>query len=102
MPRTGHEMIVHHSCSLHERVTDSAAHEIEPALEKVLAHGVGFGRPRGKFFPALPTIDFLFSPDEAPDVFVKGSELLLHRQKGFGVSDGGRDFQAVTDDSGVS
>src|SRR6266478_9762705 len=42
------------------------------------------------------------SADEAPNVSVKCPELLLHFEESARVTDGGVDFQAVADDSGVA
>ncbi len=46
----------------------------------------------------------LFGPtaDEAPNVGVKGPKFFLNFQEGAGIADGGVDFQAIADDSGVA
>jgi hypothetical protein len=36
-----HQMIIHHSDRLHERVTNGGTHEREPAPAEVFAHRIG-------------------------------------------------------------
>ena len=48
------EVVIHHPHRLHERVTDGAADELEPAALQVLAHGVGLGRAGGDLGERLP------------------------------------------------
>src|SRR5882672_1374778 len=95
-------MIVDHADGLHHGVTDSRADEIETALAKVLAHGVGFGgtsRDLSEGFPAVPNG---LAVDEAPEISVEAAELFLDGEEGFGVLDRGLDLQTVSNNAGVS
>jgi len=50
----------------------------------------------------FPGVLLRLTADEPPDVSVKGAELFLDLKEGAGVADGGVDFKAVADDSGVA
>src|SRR5437773_11001867 len=50
----------------------------------------------------FPGVLLRLTADEPPDVGVKGAELFLDLKEGAGVADGGVDFKAVADDSGIA
>src|SRR5260370_11454103 len=74
----------------------------QTALPEVLAEGVGFERFCRDAFVSFQGVLFGLTADEAPNVGVEGAELFLHFEESAGVADGGVDFQAVADDSGVA
>ena len=99
---TRNQMIVDHARALHEGVANGRADEAEAALLQIFAEGVGFGGLCREAFVGFPSVLFGLAADEAPDVGVEGAEFFLNFQEGAGVTDGGVDFEAVADDSGVA
>src|SRR5476649_55116 len=76
------QVVVDHAGGLHVGVADGRADELETAIEQVLAHRIGFGRARRHAFHAAPPVLFRFAADEAPDVAIERTELLLYGEKG--------------------
>jgi hypothetical protein len=90
-------MVVDHADSLHKSVTDGRTDEFKPAPFQILAHGVGFLRPRRDLLHAPAPVADGLAAGELPDVPVKTAELLPDLEERPGVQDGGADFQAVAD-----
>src|SRR4051794_32106164 len=76
-------MIIHHPSRLHERITNRRTHKFNPALEKILAHRVGFRRASGQTRPRRPAIDDWFFAHELPNIPIEPAEFFLRLQKGF-------------------
>src|SRR5882762_3420406 len=100
--KTRNQVIVDHARGLHEGVANGRADEAETAFLEVFAEGVGFGGLCREPFVGFPGVLFRLAANEAPDVRVKGAEFFLNFQEGAGVTDGGVDFEAVANDSGVA
>jgi hypothetical protein len=100
--RTGDEMIIDHSCRLHERITDRRPDEFESASQQVAAHGVGFGAVRGYVSQSSPTILDWFAVDKPPKISIETSEFFSHLEKSLRVLDCSRDFQSVPHDAIVA
>jgi hypothetical protein len=66
MSRTGHEVIVHHSRRLHQRVADCRAYKFKSTLQKIAAHRIGFRGARGHLGRGSPAILDRLSADELP------------------------------------
>src|SRR5947207_316647 len=75
-------VVVDHADGLHECVADRRADEFESAPQKVLAQGVGLGRPGGNLFNTFPLVTDWLSADELPEVSVEAAELLLDIEEG--------------------
>jgi len=99
---TRNQVIVDHARGLHEGVANGRADEAETALLQIFAEGVGFGGFCREAFAGFPGVLFGLAADEAPDVCVKGTEFFLDFEEGASVTDGGVDFEAVANDSGVA
>src|SRR5579862_6050377 len=95
MTETGDDVVVHHANRLHEGIADGRADEAEPTALQIAAHDISFACS-GRHVAHRPAPVLNRSPvDELPEVPVETAELVAHFQKGFGVVDGGADFQAV-------
>ena len=96
-----HQMVVDHSCRLHEGVTDGGADKAEAASLEVLAHRVGgFGLGR-HVLHTLPRVPERAPSDEPPDVIVERAEFLLYLQKRPCVRYARLDLQTVPDDARI-
>ena len=94
-------MVVDESGGLHECVANRGADEAKAALEQGFAQQdgeIGFGRNLLEIRPAV--LDGL-AADEIPNEIVEGAEFFLNLQEGFGVGDGGLDFEPIADDAGI-
>src|SRR5437899_4145411 len=91
-------VVVDQPSSLHERVTDGRADEIEAALLQILAHRVRFRSARRNSLPQPPGVHSRFATDKLPDIAIERAELLLYRQKCLGVLYGRSYLQPVADD----
>ena len=87
MPEAAYQVVVDHSCSLHERIADRRANELESAPRKFLAHGTGLRRLRWNLALGFPDIHLRLALYEPPDEFVKAAEFALNHTKGAGVLD---------------
>ncbi len=76
-------MIVHHSDSLHERITYGRANETEAAFFQIFAHGIGFGCAGRNVAQALSRIQLRLAPDKSPDVAIEGPEFFLDERNAF-------------------
>jgi hypothetical protein len=101
VPKTIHQVIIHHSHRLHEGVRNGRAHEFESSTQKISAQRVRIGSARRDLWEAFPKIDFGFASNEAPNVGIETSKLLLDEEEGLRVLDGGFDFQPVSNNAGV-
>src|SRR2546426_1105678 len=101
--KTSYHVIIHHPRSLHVRVADRGADELEAALLQVFGQGVGLRRGRPDGFSSQ-SIGIAHCPvsREAPDVPIETAVLLLHVEKPPRVSNGRFDFQAIANDARVS
>ena len=99
MAWTRDQVIVDHTCSLHQRVADRRTDKFESALQQVAAHRVGLGCARGYVEHAPPAILNWLAANEAPEIKVERSEFLLHSEKALRVCDCRCDFQSVPHDS---
>src|SRR2546422_4013366 len=95
------EVVVDQADGLHEGVTDSGTDKFEAALTQVCAQGVGFACLRGDLPQVFPGVFDWPAADKAPEIGVEAAEFLLHGQEGFGVLNGGGDFEPVADDARV-
>src|SRR5208282_536712 len=95
---TLHRVVVYHAGGLHESVADGGADEVEATFLQILAHRVRFRSPGRNPLPQPPGVHSRFAPDKLPDIAIERAELLLHRQKCFGVLYGGSYLQPVADD----
>src|SRR5437899_4551320 len=91
-------VVVDQPSSLHERVADSRADEIEAALLQILAHRVRFRSARRNSSPQTPGVHSGFATDKLPDVAIERAELLLHVEKCLGVLYRRSHLQPVADD----
>jgi hypothetical protein len=81
MPKTAHQMIVHHARGLHEGVTNRRAHKAKTALLQIFAHGVRFRGSSRDLFVRFPCVQLRPAPDKSPDVSIEGSEFFLDFQE---------------------
>src|SRR6266481_6777614 len=91
-------VVVDQPSSLHERVTDGRADEVEAAFLQILAHRVRFRSARRNSLPQPPGVHSRFPTDKLPDVAIERSELLLHLEKCLGVLYRRSHLQPVADD----
>jgi hypothetical protein len=102
IPETVRSVIIHHSNSLHERVTNGWTHKPEPALAQLLAHRVRLVRRRRNLAErAEPMLDGL-PANKSPDVLVERAEFFACNQDLFSVSDRRLDLQSVTNNPSVT
>lgn len=101
MAITAGQVVVDHSCRLHEGVADCRTDELEAAFLEGLAHGIRFGRCGGNVFEAFPMVADGSTVNKLPDVGIERAEFSLDIQEGAGVSHGGLYFKPVADDAGV-
>src|SRR5262245_43875030 len=90
-----HGVVVHHPDRLHESITDSGAHELEPAPQEVLAQRVRLLGARRDLLEGAPAVHLGLPPHEGPEIGVEGPELALDLQEGPGVPDRARHLEAV-------
>jgi len=95
-------VIVHYTDRLHKRITNGRAHEAEPALLQILAHGVRFRGSRRNVARTFQPRLLGFPADELPDVFIEAAEFFPHGQKAFSVVDRRRYLPSVAHDPSVS
>ena len=76
VPETGHQVVVHHPCRLHEGVADRGAHEGKTPLFQVPAHVLRLRGDRRDMVDLSPPIFLRFSPDQTPDISVETPLLL--------------------------
>ena len=88
IPETLHHMVVHHSRSLHQRVTDGRAHKFKPALGKIFAHGIRFPGACRNVVQRTPLVLYRTAAHKLPDISVEASELFLNGEKLLRVPDG--------------
>ena len=98
---TGSGVVIDHTDGLHEGVADGAADESKAAFFQVFAHGVGDLGGGWEADMSFPRVLDGLAANERPNVFVEGAEFFLDLQQGLCVADGGLDFQAIANDSGI-
>ncbi len=87
--------VVHdHARGLHQCVANGRADERESGLFQGFAHRQRFGGDRRDFAAILEMIDDRLVTDERPEE----RHRVLQRQPGLGITPGGVEFQAVSDD----
>src|SRR3972149_4033647 len=91
-------MVVHQADRLHECVTDGRPDELEAAPHEVLRQGLRDPRPRRHLPDGMPAVADRMPADEAPQVRVEGSELLLHGEERPGALHRALDLGAVAND----
>lgn len=101
MPETAHNVVIHHASGLHMGVANGRADEFKTARLEVFAHGVGLLSFRRNLLAGFPVIDFRRAVGELPYILVECPEFFLGCEEGFGVGDGGGDFQAIANDTGI-
>ena len=94
-------VIVYEAGRLHVCVDDGAAYESKSASLQIVGKGVTLGSSGRHLRHILPSIDLGRSAHELPDVRIKRTVLLLNLEKGLGIGDRRRDFQAVPDNPGI-
>ncbi len=92
-------MIVDHSGSLHMRITDGRADEVEAALLQVLAKRIRLAARRRIVLQCSQRVHDWLTVDKTPDVGIESAELFLNCQKTFCVGDRGRQFLSIADDA---
>ena len=102
MPRAGHEVIVHHSGRLHQRIADCRACKLESMPQQVAAHRIGFPGPRRYLGHRSPTILDRLATNETPQISVEGSEFFAHGEKRLRILDRRRDLQPVAHNAFVT
>ena len=71
MPKTGCQVVVYHSRTLHKRIANRAANKLEAGFFQGLAHGIGLrGRCRHKA-AFVPLVRERAAINELPDELVK-------------------------------
>ena len=101
IPEASDKVVVDHSGRLHKCIADGRADEREPALDEILAHGIGLRRARRHISHMLPAVLQGFPAHEAPHIGVKTVEFLLYSKERLGVPYGGADFQTVANDARI-
>src|SRR6266404_3744746 len=101
IPKTTHQMIVHHPGRLHQRVTNRRPHEPKSPLLQILAQRVRFHRLRRQAFVRLPRILLRPPTHKSPHVRVKRPKLFLHLQERLRISDRRRNLQPIPDNPRV-
>jgi hypothetical protein len=99
---TGYEVVIDHPGRLHQGVADRRADKLEPALQQVAAHRVGFGRARWNVGHPSPAVLLRLVADETPEVSVEASQLLARHEERFRVLDRGCNLQTVSYDADVA
>src|SRR6476646_4350470 len=94
-------MIVHHSGSLHQRVTNGRPDKFESAPLEVAAHCIGFRCARGHLSHPTPAILLRLAADKTPKISVKAPKLLPNGEKGFRILDSRSNLEPVSHDPGV-
>ena len=102
MTEAGGEVVVDKPRGLHEGVADSGADETKATLEEFFAELDGEIRFGGDLLQVRPPILKRRAANEVPDEFVEGIEFLLDPEEGFGVGDGGLNFESIANDAGIA
>ena len=92
MPKTTHQMIIHHPDRLHVGVHDRAADEFEATLFQIFAQRIGLERGGGRVTQTSPAVLNGLSIHESPNVVVEASEFVLNVQERPRVGDSRIDF----------
>jgi hypothetical protein len=96
-----YQVIVDHSCCLHERIPDAGAHDVNPRFfMSLLTASEFFGRCRDIGNPSAPVLHRC-STREPPDIDIEGPELLPDLEESLRVLDRRSDLQAIADDARV-
>ena len=101
VPRASHQVIVDQPARLHECVANCGADELESALEQITAERVTLGCSRGYFGGRAALIFARPASDEAPDVAIETTELVLHLDERLRIPQRRGDLQSIADDTGV-
>jgi len=88
-------MIVHHAARLHESVTNRRSHETKTAPLQIGAQAIGKERFRRDIFVFCGIIDDWNAVDEAPEIRIQRSALMLQRCRSSRIVDRGRDLGAI-------
>src|SRR5437868_7816984 len=96
------EMIVHHSDSLHQRVTNGRTDKFKSAPREVEAHCIGFRCARRHLTHLAPPILLRLAADKTPKISVKAPELLSNHENCFRILDGRSNLEPVSHDPGVA
>ena len=97
---TGH-VIVDQAGGLHVCIHDCATDEFEAAFFEVFAERIRLCRRSGYIAVFLESILNRLAVHEAPNVLAEATKLFLHRNKSFGVANGGLDLESVTNNCRV-
>src|SRR5436853_804543 len=101
MPEAADNMVVHHSCGLHEGIADGGTHKLESPLPEILAHCIRLARPSRDLLQRTPCIHLGFPTDKLPDIRVEATELVLNGEEGLGVLNGRSDLEPISHDAGI-
>src|SRR5580765_123600 len=101
IPKACHEVVIHHSHSLHEGVTDRTSDETKAALFQILAHRIRHRRARRDLARLCPRIHSLTASNKLPDVSIKAAEFFCNCQHCLRITDCARNLQPVAHDAFV-
>ena len=99
MPEAISCVVIYHAHCLHESVADGRAHKFEAMLEKPFAHGIRRRGPRRYLGKRSKLVRNRFAFDKLPNVFIKGTPLLLNSQELLGIHDGRLDLETIANDA---
>src|SRR5690349_4049608 len=102
VPEAFRGVVVHHSNSLHERVTYRWTNKPEASLAELLAHRVRLLRRRRNLAERAERVLDGLSTNKSPNVLVKRAEFLAGDQDLSSVPDCRLDLQAITNNSRVT
>ena len=85
-------VVVHHPGGLYMGIADGGAHELEPALAQVVAHGIRLGCGRRIIVQLVKSIHHRPPVHKPPDISAEGAELVPYLQEPLSVGDSREDF----------
>jgi hypothetical protein len=95
-------VIIHEAARLHVRVADRRSHELESALQELLAQRVGLRRP-GRYILERSTRDTRWlAVDESPDKCVERAELVADLKEAARIGNERRHLETVPHDAGIT
>src|SRR5690349_4507349 len=97
--KASHEMVIDHSCRLHECVADCRADESKTAFGEIFTHCVGFRSARGHILPAPPARLQRNAAGEIPYIAIEAAELFLHGEKSLCIADRRANLQPIPNDA---
>jgi len=96
-----HQVVVHQTGRLHQRINDRRSNEPEATLLQIFAQGRRQGRHRRQLLVLFPFVLNRGASNELPHIFVELSELSLHFQKRLRIRYRRRNFQPVANNSRI-